>query len=168
MHHIVKPPFDRDYLSQEKLRETAWLTKNCHGLEWDQGDIWYHVLEDLLRKCIARRPAVYVKGREKKEFIRQHFITDPSVTSVIDLSDMGCGSLGATTNLLSTNTIRCGQHKRIKSRCALSNCLVLRSWLFLSSTNVIEEEENECNSLCSCLCFTSNQSTVCIDEDQVG
>lgn len=44
MHHIVKSPFNRDFLTQAKLRESYWLTKHCHGLEWDHGDIWYHVL----------------------------------------------------------------------------------------------------------------------------
>ena len=137
LHHIAKPPFDRDSLTEEKLRESYWLTKHCHGLEWDRGDIPYYVLMDKLRTCLTRRTLVYVKGSEKKEFVQRNFIIDPVTTTVVDMSDLGCGSLTSTSNLLSTNVVRCGQHKRrgTHKRCALANCTVLRGWLFLTANN---------------------------------
>lgn len=66
LHHIARPPFDRDSLSEEKLRESYWLVKHCHGLEWDQGDIPYHVLIEKLRTCLTAHSTIFVKGCEKK------------------------------------------------------------------------------------------------------
>lgn len=157
MHHIAKSPFNRDFLSQEKLRESYWLTKHCHGLKWDQGDIWYHVLENKLRECIAKRPIVYVKGAEKKEYVRRNFITDPCTTNVIDLNDIGCGSIASINNLLSTNTLRCRHHKSVHTRCALTNCVTLRGWLFLSAN--IDEDYDDVSDTNSCCCFCFNTTT---------
>jgi hypothetical protein len=154
MHHIVKSPFDRDFLSEEKLRESHWLTKHCHGLEWDQGDIWYHMLEDKLRACLAKRSIVYVKGDQKKLYLQRHFIKDTCTTNVIDFNDIGCGSLLSINNLLSTTALRCRHHKSIHTRCALSNCVTLRGWLHLSGD--IEDTS-------SCFCFTTATATEGID-----
>lgn len=153
MHHIAKSPFEQDFLSEEKLRENHWLTKHCHGLEWNQGDIWYHVLEDKLRACIAKRPLVYVKGAEKKEYLRRNFITDFCTTNVIDFKDIGCGSLASINNLLSTNALRCCHHKTVHTRCALSNCVALRGWLYLSGT--IDDGDDDTNDSISCCSFTT-------------
>lgn len=51
-YHIAKLPFSREFLTQQKLCESYWLTKHCDGREWDQGDIWYNILEEKLRACI--------------------------------------------------------------------------------------------------------------------
>lgn len=158
MHHIVKPPFDRDLLTDEKLRESYWLTKHCHGLNWDQGDIHYNVLEDKLRSCISKRSTVYVKGDQKKEFVRCTLITDFCTTNVIDVSDSGCGSIKSINNLLSTNTVRCRHHKTIDTRCALSNCISLRSWLFLSA-KIDDDDENYPDGSYFCSCFRTITST---------
>lgn len=156
LHHIARAPFDRDFLSEEKLRESYWLTKHCHGLDWDRGDIPFHVLTDKLRACIANRPNVYVKGSEKKEFIQRHFVTDHTATTVVDLGDLGCGSLTSTANLLSTNTLRCGHHKSVRNRCAMANCLILRGWLFLTANN---KTDDKTSCFCSCICPLTTTNT---------
>ena len=148
LHHIARAPFDRDLLSEDKLRESYWLTKHCHGLDWNRGDISYYLLMDKLRSCLARRSIIYVKGSQKKDFVQRHLVTDSTLTVVIDMSDIGCGSLESTNNLLSSTSIRCGRHKSEQSRCALTNCIVLRSWLLLTDNN----NESLCNSLCFCCC----------------
>lgn len=159
MHHIAKPPFKQDILKEEKQRESYWLTKHYHGLEWNQGDIWYYLLEEKLRTCISKRATVYVKGAEKKDFIRRHFVTDFCTTQVIDLNDIGCGSLSSINNLMSKNLLRCHHHKTLHSRCALSNCIALRGWLFLSAA--IDDDDNgyDDNSDCSCSCFQTSTTT---------
>lgn len=150
LHHIAKPPFDRDFLTEEKLRESYWLTKRCHGLEWEHGDIPYFVLVDKLRACLNGRSTIYVKGLEKKEYVKRYLVTEPTAattTTVVDMSDLGCRSLASTTNLLSATVLRCGQHKRgSKSRCALANCSVLRGWLFLTTnTNTTSNDGDGIN-----------------------
>jgi len=133
LHHIVKPPFDRAFLTDDKLRESYWLTKHCHGLDWNQGDIPYHVLIDKLMCCLAQRSIVYVKGLKKKQFVTNTLLPTSSTVTVVDLGDIGCSSLFTINNLLSINQTRCGHHKCVKNRCALSNVTLLRSWLLMSA-----------------------------------
>jgi len=133
LHHIAKAPFDRDYLTDDKLRESYWQTKHCHGLDWDQGDILYHVLIDKLTCCLENRSIVYVKGLKKKQFVTDTLLNGMSSVVVVDLGDIGCGSLASINNLLSINQTRCGHHKRVQNRCALANVTLLRSWLLMSA-----------------------------------
>jgi hypothetical protein len=126
LHHIARPPFNREFLTSERLRESNWLTRHCHGLEWDQGDIAYVALLDRLRSCLLHRPVVYVKGSQKREFVKRHLISDPAATTVQDMGDLGCGSLNGP---LSYQAVRCRHHKSALNRCALHNCIVLRGWL---------------------------------------
>lgn len=142
MHHIARPPFNRDYLTADRLRESNWLTRHCHGLEWDQGDIAYIALLDKLRACLIHRPIVYVKGSQKRTFVQRHLITEPAATAVQDMDDLGCGSLNGPP---SCRTLRCSHHKSALNRCALHNCIILRDWLM---TNDRQDSALDC-----CCCF---------------
>lgn len=144
LHHIARAPFDRDLLLETKLRETYWLTKHCHGLDWNRGDISYHALMDKLRCCLKQRSVVYVKGLQKKEFVQRHLVTTTDSTLVIDMTDIGCNSLQG--NLLSSTSIRCGRHKSDQHRCALANCINLRSWLVMTDT----DSTTSCKCHCPC------------------
>lgn len=140
LHHIVKPPFGKEYLSESKLRESRWLTKYFHGIEWTQGDIEYNALMSRLRTCLAPRSKIYVKGKEKKDFIIEHLIDTSnwydSISKVVtDLGEIGCTSLTSLGTLLSTTTARCGHHLHKDSRCALANTIQLRSWMSLAGIN---------------------------------
>lgn len=159
MHHVAKPPYGHSELSDEKLRESHWLTKHCHGLQWEHGDIPYYALFNKLTACISNRPSVYVKGLEKKEYLKRHHITDFVTTTVIDVCDIGCGSLASIGNLLSTNILRCRNHKSTQSRCALTNCVAIRGWLHL--TTEIDEDENNVGDEDSyfCSCFRTSITT---------
>lgn len=145
MHHIARPPFNKWHLTAERLRESNWLTRHCHGLEWDQGDIAYVALLDKLRSCFIHRPIVYVKGSQKRDFVMRHLIVEPSATTVQDLGDLGCGSLNGPTS--SHQTLRCRHHKSTINRCALHNCIVLRSWLMATT------KETQTSALECCCCF---------------
>ena len=169
MHHIVKPPYDRAELSDEKLRESYWLTKYCHGLQWDQGDIPFYKLLCKLTDCLANRSIVYVKGREKKEYIKRNHVTHYNTTNVIDVTAIGCGSIDSINNLMSTNILRCCNHKSSSTdtRCALTNCVAIRGWLLLT-TRVSEDETKDSTSAaaaasdsetCFCSCFRSTSTT---------
>jgi hypothetical protein len=132
MHHIVRPPFAYCLLTVDKQRENSWLTRHCHGLEWQQGDIAYVVLLDKLRASLVGRPVVYVKGLQKRDFVRNHLLDARTNTTVVDMGEMGCGSINGP--LTSAHpTVRCRHHKSGSAyRCALSNCVALRSWLMLA------------------------------------
>lgn len=139
LHHIVKPPCDRDFLSAAKQRETYWLTKHCHGLEWDQGDIKYYTLIDKLRVCLHNRSIIYVKGLQKKRYVLKYLVTNTNSTvNVIDVFEIGCQSLNTVFNT-TDNQIRCIKHKTVRHKCALSNCTLLKAWI----KNYFQEEEEE-------------------------
>lgn len=159
MHHIAKPPYDRSELSDEKLRESYWLTKHCHGLRWEFGDIPYYELFNKLTDCISKRPTVYVKGFEKKEYLKRHHVMDFVTTNVIDIGAIGCESITSINNLMSTNVLRCRNHKSINSRCALTNCVAIRGWLHLT-TNLDEcvDTSGDARSY-YCSCFSTSTST---------
>lgn len=136
LHHVAQPPYDRDTLTQDKLRESYWLVKHCHGLEWNSGDIPYYVLLDKLRACLTYRSVIYVKGVEKKEYVMNKLITPVAGRSppiVLDMMEIGCESLSTVANLLSANILRCGRHRNTNHRCALANCTLLRGWLILTA-----------------------------------
>ena len=142
LHHIAKPPCDRDFLSADKQRETYWLTKHCHGLEWDQGDIQYYPLIDKLRTCLINRPIIYVKGLKKKQYVEKYLMINvksvASTVRVIDMSDIGCLSLGKvpTDARVKSNQLRCGRHKTPRHKCALANCTLLKAWFKLHDYDV--------------------------------
>lgn len=146
-HRLAHPPYDRSLLSEAKRRENRWLTKRYHGLEWNVGDTPYVETIDKLRACLDGRSTVYVKGLEKKRFVENNLITY-SGTSVIDMSDLGCGSLNAVT-CSSPGTFRCARHGSADMRCALANCTSLRGWLLRTD----DEEDDVTNSPHMCSVF---------------
>lgn len=149
LHNIALPPYDRSVLSDDRLRESYWASKHCHGLEWEQGDIPYHVLMDRLRACLSQRKVIYVKGLEKKRFIKNHLLSNLLLPrpSVIDIAVYGCQSLTTIGTLLSADTIRCGQHKNShKDRCSLAHTGVMRSWLLLTGSHLVKGSPCYCSS----------------------
>lgn len=139
LHHIAISPYSQRFLSQEKLRESCWLTKHYHGLEWNKGDIGYHTLIQKVRTCLSDYSTVYVKGLEKKQYVLNTLVTDET-SLVVDMSDIGCSSLASISG---SSTIRCNHHKSVQNHCALANCTSLRHWL-------IHTDNNSYESCCCC------------------
>lgn len=78
-------------------------------------------LEELFSSCLR----VYVKGCEKREFIKS---ICPDYCQVIDLEELGCLSLESLNVLYKNEAIRCKHHKLLKHKCALTNAINLRKW----------------------------------------
>lgn len=157
MHHIVEPPYRKTLLMDNILRINYRTMKKCHGLTWECGDIPYHELNDKLTRCISNRSVVYVKGAEKKEYLKQYFVTDRSSTNIIDAYDIGCESLSSIS--VSPHVLRCKNHNSINTRCALTHCIALREWL-QSSTKTNDDvssgattSSSSRSGTCFCSCF---------------
>lgn len=134
-HHIVKPPFNRNRLTREKMREVNWLTHNHHGLGWDDGDVDYHTILEIIKNNLTTTSTVLVKGCEKRHFIQTIV---PDWCSVIDVEPLGCGSL----KFLNTDdTLRCNNHKCTNNVCALSNSFNIRKWFMYHTCK--ENKNNE-------------------------
>jgi len=155
LHHIARPPYPRDQLSADKQRECEWLTRCYHGLDWRHGDIAYPALLDKLRACLHRRYAVYVKGEEKRDFVLDNLV--PADANVRELGEIGCGSLD-----YAANTVRCRHHKSATHRCALNNCVVLRTWMVAtaaaaaSATTAATATVATSRAYCCCCCCFRN------------
>ena len=109
-HWTVKSPFSYLELDQNRQKSCFWNTKYHHGLTWDMGDITihdlHHLLTDILKDCY-----VFVKGKEKADYLQEHF---PDCY-VIELTDFP-----SLKNLMEPK-IQCFYHRNSKFTCALNN-----------------------------------------------
>ena len=112
-HHIVKPPYAQRVLPKDKRREANWLTNNFHGLKWQDGDLPFNDIYDKIKNCFSSATTVFVKGEEKKEFIRTLV---PSHCTVVDLQLLGCPSIKVLNNMLGNDTLRCRYHITLSHR----------------------------------------------------
>lgn len=158
MHHVARPPYHRSELTPRRLRGNNWLTRNFHGLAWDQGDISYCELCIKLTECISQRSTVYVKGLEKKVYLKQSHVKDRLATNVVDIC--GMSPLSSLYKRLADNVHpRCSNHNSVFSRCALTNCIAVRTWLLEERRRDEADVRTDASYFCSCFRTTTTTST---------
>jgi len=64
------PPYPWNDLPQECQRRNAWLERNYLELKWNSGTTPYDHIEDILHSHLGLIEKIYVKGREKVEWLR--------------------------------------------------------------------------------------------------
>ena len=64
------PPCEWQSLSPKAQSTNRWLEWNFHGLPWRSGNIPYHQLEESIRDSLERADRIFVKGYEKKRWLR--------------------------------------------------------------------------------------------------
>ena len=119
---IVSPPYDFYTLTKEKRKEASWLKINHHGLKWDDGVIAYDAFLKELKFVCSKAGIVYMKGREKCEFIRTLLNVH-----VVDLFDFGTPNL--KNLLLDDDSTSCYRH-RYHHVCSMRIVNCLRDWIF--------------------------------------
>ena len=60
-----KPPTSWVTLSKEDKVCNTWLSRNFHGLRWDDGEIPYDELKSTLNYFLKPAMRIFVKGSEK-------------------------------------------------------------------------------------------------------
>lgn len=110
-HYIFKPPFDIKYLPPDLLKQIEWLFKNHHCISWHTGFTPIHKFADILKNLTEKVDIVYVKGKEKTEYIRKY-----SAKPVVELDEQP--SLEKRESL-------CFYHTKSLCICALSNVYYL-------------------------------------------
>lgn len=121
--YLFKPPHDWSFLQPRYKCENSWLTNNYHGIEWQDGDIPYEELEEILRSATRNASKIWVKGLEKQKWINRF------TENVCNIETLECPSLA---KLHKVNDWICSNHNRQRcyhSNCAASNALVLKTWL---------------------------------------
>lgn len=116
-HFIFKSPFRIDYLSPDMHKNAKWLMKNHHCLDWREGFTPLHKFEDIIRGLCNNADYVYVKGKEKSEFIRK-FTMKP----VIEIDEQPS---------LKPRVPCCFFHLSTPCFCALSNVYYLYDQIFM-------------------------------------
>lgn len=125
---IFEEPFSMHLLPYKYQRVNTWLTRHHHGLPWDSlGERSYDEIEDTLKDILDGVTRVFVKGEEKKQWLKE--LVGRSTPVIENLEDLGCSKL---SNLEKEET--CHGHRRLttnphgKYQCALRNVVHLKSW----------------------------------------
>ena len=64
------PPYPWNDLSPDLQRRNAWLERNYLRLKWNSGTTPYDRIEEILNSHVGLIEKIYVKGREKVEWLR--------------------------------------------------------------------------------------------------
>ena len=134
-HYVIQlfePPYEWTQLSAKYKSCNAWLTRNFHGLNWQDGHIPYNMRKSVIKSTLHDARIVYVKGKEKKDYLSKYL--NNSIL-IIDLNDIDCPSL-RTMYKDNYNNITCPHHTQLddKISCALKNVNSLRYWMYPSKT----------------------------------
>lgn len=70
-HFFFKPPYEKNNLSPQTLKNVFFCTRSLHGLDWDAGEIQYDQLLDILTGCTANYDILLTKGEEKRVFLQE-------------------------------------------------------------------------------------------------
>ena len=123
-HWVVAPTIDVNYLNDDIRRENNWLSQNCHGFDYLEGEIPLKVVHKILRELTKSARKIYVRGSEK--WLLLHKII---ANEFINLEyDKDCPPF----DKLSSNVYcvhHAVKHLSQKYRCALNNAFCLKSHL---------------------------------------
>lgn len=126
--HIVsqlfKQPFEWHELSAEDRAINKWVTKHFHNIPWNFGLIPYDILEDVVSSMLSEATLIYVKGCEKKQWLRDII---GHGTVIIDLGELGCPSLSSLQKEQQRDS--CMFHVKGKYNCARRNVQMLADWI---------------------------------------
>ena len=84
---LFGPPHSSIFLLPRYRCQNKWLTRNHHGIFWDDGEIPYTELEDILTSSTRGATKIYVKESEKQKWL--HAI----LSNVINIETLDCPSL---------------------------------------------------------------------------
>lgn len=146
IHYIVKSPFSLDEQSQLNYRQTntiKWLTKNCHGLSWNGGNVSISQLKRILHMAMLeksyRKIFFKAKGHEKCLWLSDFFVDlfgrDKNVLVLnIEMDGIIWPTL-SSMRLIHPQYKQCSSHSSSNKKnytslnCALQNVYIMRNHL---------------------------------------
>lgn len=111
-HFVFKPPFRMDRLPPHLQKQVVWLTENHHAIKWKDGFVPLHKFFDILHYITDKYDRVYVKGKEKAEYVKKLLLSKP----VIELDEQPSLQQGEPNCLF---------HSKMFCMCALTNVFYL-------------------------------------------
>lgn len=106
-HYIFKPPYTFDCLPNEYQRQANWLMANHHCIKWESGFVPLHKFSAIISQLTESTQEVYVKGREKADYIRKY-----SRAPILELPD---------SPAIQPEGNSCLYHSKNPSICSLTN-----------------------------------------------
>ena len=123
---VFDAPFPSELQRPEYRRQTEWIKQHL-GLRWEDKGITYSFLSSVLKASLFGANVIYVKGAEKKEWLKP-FVS--STCELVDLHDMGCPKLQTLVE------IHQGHETEKRSLC---HVLVLFQWLCCIAMIAVED-----------------------------
>jgi hypothetical protein len=131
-HYIFESPEPWELLMKSEKSCASWLAAYHHGLQWKNGMIPYGRARQLITTAVLDNEnvndkdiVIYVKGHEKREWLRDLIQYDRRDRAYIETLDADYEDVDSLNNL--DATIKCGQH-RTDNHCALENVFKLFKW----------------------------------------
>lgn len=123
-----KPTIHWRELSPDLKAENKWIQGNLLGLKWDDGDLPYHKIGEVLRNNLSRAKKIFMKGREKVLWLRKY------VMNVVEI-DADCPSLKVLRESCKKE-ILCKYHPQRSLNCAARNTKLLENFILLNQRSL--------------------------------
>lgn len=129
-HYFFASPVPWRVLTKSERSQASWLIGHHHGLQWEDGNVPYSMAKRLITMAVMDAtededtPIVYVKGREKREWLAD-ILGDARNDVIIETLDAEYEDIAALNKLDVTNTMRCEKHLK---NCALQNVFKIFNW----------------------------------------
>ena len=136
---IFRPPCPWEDLPAKCKATNTWIQRNYHGLTWESGDIDYNQHAWILYKNLENFNVVYVKGLQKKQWLKKTIGHLLRHLHICNLENIDCPSL----KTLRVSVCKYNNHYRPVQNymCAAENCRRLRMWFW--ETFCIDPDDNE-------------------------
>ena len=121
--YLFDPPHDWSFLAPRYKCENSWLTRNYHGIHWQDGEIPYEEFQEILKSSVRGASKIYVKGLDKQKWLQN------IISRVCNIEDLDCPSLA---KLHIQKETPCSHHNLNicrNSNCAVLNAIALKRWL---------------------------------------
>lgn len=133
-HWVFHPPYSKYDLHPKVLIANNWRTRNVHGLYWEQGDVDYVYLQNIIREFAGQYQRIATKGSEKQKWLSM-LLGRP----VIDLDAV----LLVRLQKLAHVHVKCNYHMGGPSACALENLKKLQRWFRIVNDILIGDRVEE-------------------------
>lgn len=126
-HDVIKSPFSYKNLSVKDKKQTNWLMRNYHGINWCAGSITLEKLRDILRQILKDEKNIYVKGEEKIKWLLSILDCKKISLNIINIENIGCKMRLNKNKQKKLRADLCEKHAD-HFHCALKNVLELSEW----------------------------------------
>lgn len=121
-HYVFKPQVPYSQLTHSEQKQIAWLENNHHSLRYEDGHVSLSELDNILHRFTAHVNLIFVKGKQKIQFLKQYITNVPIVN--LEYSEN-------IPNLVATvDSNSCMYHNNKSFICCIANVKTLCEKLF--------------------------------------